>query len=320
MSHTVLAADIGGTKTLLTLAQPDGPGLRFVATARYANDDFADFAALLRRFVGEQVAGQSIAAAAFGVAGPRDGNRVWLTNRPWLIDASALSVALGGPPVALLNDLEASAHGVELLQTSDLLTLQHGEAVRQGPQVVVAAGTGLGIAYRVWQQGRYRVVAGEGGHAGFAPTDIEQLELWRTLYERLGRVSSEHVVSGAGLARIYAFLGGMPDTPPPVISRLALEEDDPVAARALAMFASCYGTVAGDHALTVLARGGVFLAGGIAPRVLKPRQASQLLTAFNSKGGHSGINERIPVHVVMNEQVALFGAALVAIRMLTAPA
>ncbi len=313
MSEIVLAADIGGTKTLLALAEAGAGALRLIAVQHYFNDQHADFAAILRRFVREQAAGRTIARAAFGVAGPRDGARVWLTNRPWLIDASALSSAeLGGAPIRLLNDLEATAFGIGMLEAASLITLQRGEPVERGVQLVIGAGTGLGIAYRVWHGHGYDVVAGEGGHMGYAPTDIRQLELWRTLYERLGRVSTEHVVSGAGLARIYAFLGGPPDTEPARISALALEQGDALALDALEIFVSSYGAIAGDHALAVLARGGVYLTGGIAPKVLQPRQASQLLSAFNAKGGHSEIVERIPVHLVIDEQVGLLGAAFAA--------
>lgn len=313
MSDTVLAADIGGTKTLLAIAETDGTLPRVLAVAHYFNDDYADFGAILRRFLREQSAGRAIASAAFGVAGPREGERVWLTNRPWLIDGIALSAAeLGGAKIRLLNDLEATAYGIDMLGVDDVLTLQHGEPVGHEPQLVIGAGTGLGIAYRVWRERRYEVIAGEGGHMGYAPTGIRQLELWRALYERLGRVSSEHVVSGAGLARIYAFLGGPVETDPAHISSLALDHGDALALEALETFVASYGAIAGDHALTMLARGGVYLTGGIAHKVLQPRQASQLLTAFNAKGGHSEIVERIPVHVVINEQVALLGAAFIA--------
>lgn len=320
MSDIVLAADIGGTKSYLALAERADPAMRLLCVERYSNDDFSDFGAILRRFLEEQAPGRVISRAAMGVAGPRDGNRVWLTNRPWLIDATALSGMLSGAPVRLLNDFEATAYGVEVLGDEDLLTLQRGEPIARAPQVVIGAGTGLGIAYRVWEGARYRVVSSEGGHMGFTPIDLRQLELWRSIYERQGRVSSEHVVSGAGIARIYGFLGGLADVDPALISRRAFEEEDAVAIEALEIFASCFGAVAGDHALAMLAYGGVYLAGGIAPKVLQPQQASHLLTAFNSKGGHSGIVERIPVHVVLNEQVALLGAALAAMQdVATAP-
>ncbi len=318
MSDIVLAADIGGTKTYIALAEPCGSGLRMLLVERYLNDDFRGFDTMLHRFISEQAPNRTIAYAACGAAGPRKGEQIWLTNRPWLIDGAALSAALSGAPVLLLNDFEATAHGVELLEADDLRTLQHGEAVRGAPQVVIGAGTGLGIAYRIWSGERYRMVGGEGGHMGFTPIDLRQLELWRSLYERQDRVSTEHVVSGAGLSRIYAFLGGAHDTDPAVVSALAFERGDELALQALDIFASCFGAAAGDHALAVLAYGGVFLAGGIAPKVLQPKQASQLLAAFNSKGGHSEIAARIPVHVVLNEQVGLLGAALAAVRGLAA--
>ena len=317
MSDIVLAADIGGTKTYIALAEARGGGLRMLHVEHYLNDGFPGFDAMLRRFVKEQASGRTIQYAAFGAAGPRKGEQIWLTNRPWLIDGAALSAELSAP-VLLLNDFEATAHGVELLEADDLRTLQRGEAVMHAPQVVIGAGTGLGIAYRVWNGDRYRMIGGEGGHMGFAPSDLRQFELWRSLYERQGRVSAEHVVSGAGITRIYAFLGGAHDTDPAVVSSLAFEREDEFALQALDIFASSFGAVAGDHALAVLAYGGVFLAGGIAHKVLQPKQASQLLIAFNSKGGHSGITARVPVHVVLNEQVGLLGAAFAAVRSLAA--
>jgi len=315
MTQAVLAADIGGTKTLIALVESQQGAPRMVTIERYENDDFGGFAEIMHRFIRDHAAGRPIGAVCLGVAGPREGDRIWLTNRPWLIDAAALSGELNNAPVVLLNDFEATANGVELLAPADLTVLQQGEPIVAAPQLVIGAGTGLGIAYRVYVDGRYRIIAGEGGHMGFAPCDTAQADLWRSLYPALGRVSAEHVVSGAGLARIYMALGGK-QLDPAEVSERAIERDEALAQRALDMFLSCYGAVAGDHALTVLARGGVFIAGGIAHKVLDRSRASKLLSAFNTKGGHSALVERMPIYVVLNEQVGLLGAALVGVRSL----
>jgi glucokinase len=181
------------------------------------------------------------------------------------------------------------------------------------------------VAYALPQGKRYRVIAGEGGHAGFAPADDEQMRLWRALHAQFGRVSVEHVVSGPGLVRIYEFLRAeMPDAPAlresllaggaAAISRRALEQGDPLSCRALDLLISCYGAVAGDHALAVTARGGVYLAGGIVPKILGRLAAGGFMAAFNAKAAHAQMNLRIPVHAVITERLGLLGAALIAAR------
>lgn len=315
MKSTLLAADIGGTKTLLALAEVDGEAVTVRAEARYRNDEYVDFDAVLARFLDEHGRGVVVDRAALGVAGPREGGRVRLTNRPWTIDAEALSVArLAGAPVRLLNDLEATACGIDALAPDDLRTLQAGVPQPRAAQLVIGAGTGLGVAYRIWRAGGYEVIAGEGGHTGYAPIDAQQMAFWRALHERHGRVSTELVVSGAGLARAYAFLGGAADTDPAEVSALALERGDARAAQALALFAASYGAAAGDHALAVLARGGVYLTGGIAPKVLRPHQTDIFLAAFNAKGRHAGLAASMPVHVVNDTRIALRGALRIAVR------
>ena len=303
----VLCGDIGGTKTLLAIAALDGGRLDVVFERRYADRDFAEFADLVRTFRDEARA--SVAGACLGVAGPIEGRRVAVTNFPWEIDAGVLEAILGAP-VALANDFVAAAHGIDLLAADDVATLQAGEPEPRAPQLVIGAGTGLGVAYRVWQGDRYAVVGGEGGHGGFAPASERQASLWRALHAGLGRVSVEHVVSGRGLVRIHDFLrDGRGD------ARSAEEIAsgvDPVARAAIELFLECYGAAAGDHALAILARGGVFLAGGIAARILPQLAAGPFLGAFNAKGAHSGLAARFPVKVVVNERLGLLGAAKLA--------
>jgi glucokinase len=303
----VLCGDIGGTKTLLAIAALDGDRLDVVFERRYADRDFAAFADLVRTFRDEAHA--SVAGACLGVAGPIEGRRVAVTNFPWQIDADALAAILGAP-VALANDFVAAAHGIDVLRPDELAILQVGEPQPQGPQLVIGAGTGLGVAYRVWQGDRYAVIGGEGGHGGFAPANERQADLWRALHAGLGRVSVEHVVSGPGLVRIHDFLRdgrGDARSPEEIASGA-----DPLARAAVSLFLECYGAAAGDHALAILARGGVFLAGGIAPRILPRLAAGPFLTAFNAKGVHANLMTRLPVKVVVNERLGLLGAAKLA--------
>jgi len=304
----VLCGDIGGTKTLLAIAALAGERLELVLERRYADRDFAAFADLLRAFRDE--ARIDVERACLGVAGPVDGRRVAVTNFPWEIDAGALEAILGAP-VALANDFVAAAHGIDVLAADDVVTLQAGAPEARGPQLVIGAGTGLGVAYRVWQGDRYAVIGGEAGHAGFAPADERQAGLWQALHAGLGRVRVEHVVSGPGLARIYDFLRdgqGEVRAPEQVASAA-----DPAARAAVDLFLACYGAVAGDHALAILARGGVFLAGGISPRLLPRLRSGPFLEAFNAKGVHANLAARFPVKVVVNERLGLLGAAKLAV-------
>lgn len=303
----VLCGDIGGTKTLLAVAALDGDRLDVVFERRYADRDFPSFADLVRTFRDDAHA--SVAAACLGVAGPIEGRRVAVTNFPWQIDADALEAILGAP-VALANDFVAAAHGIDVLRPDELATLQAGEPEPQAPQLVIGAGTGLGVAYRVWHGSRYAVIGGEGGHAGFAPADERQADLWRALHAGLGRVRVEHVVSGPGLVRIHDFLRdgrGDARSPEEIASGA-----DPVARAAVDLFLECFGAAAGDHALAIIARGGVFLAGGIAPRILPRLASGPFLTAFNAKGTHANLMARFPVKVVTNERLGLLGAAKLA--------
>lgn len=326
----ILAGDIGATKTLLEVGALR-QGRWFPAFGRrYAGANHADFASVLRAFLLEwesrHGSAVTIARACFGVAGPVLDNRVQMTNLPWLVDGDAISAAFGIPHVCISNDFAAAASGVDLLQAADLVTLQRGEPVAAAPRVVIGAGTGLGVAYMIWADAGYQAIAGEGGHTGFAPSTTEQLELWRDLHARQGRVVAEDVVSGPGLVRICEFLGRREGKSAAsaaalssgdaaaAIAHAALESGDPLCSRALDLFLSCYGAVAGDHALAVMARGGVYVAGGIAAKVLPRLVSGGFLAAFNAKGGYSGAARQIPVHVVTNERLGLLGAALLATR------
>jgi len=318
----LLAGDVGGTKALLALF--DGSRARF--ERRYPCREFASFRALLKRFLADARAALDqaprIERASFGVAGPVFGSRARLTNLPWQIDAAEL----GLPKVRLLNDFEAAAHALDALAAADVATLQPGAPLEGAPRLLIGAGTGLGVAFVLGRGRGLRVVPGEGGHVAFAPADDLQDALWRHLRASLDRVELEHVVSGAGLARIYAFLGGTgryaesaatraaiaAGDAPAAIAHAALAAGDALAGAALDLFIACYGAAAGDCALAVLARGGVYVAGGIAPRVLPRMRAGGFIAAFNAKGAFTGAVRDCPVHVVTSERLGLLGAAAAA--------
>jgi len=320
----ILAGDIGGTTTRLALFDSASVPGSCLFEASYAGADFADFTAVLNRFLADcdaRAAGLPIERACLGAAGPVSGTSVRLTNLDWRIDADVVSGVLRGAPVRVLNDFEAAAHGIDALAPEDWVTLQAGAFRPQGSQVLIGAGTGLGVAYRVWDGGRYRVVAGEGGHAGFAPADAEQCALLLALLASQGRVSAEHVVSGPGLLRIHEFLRQRSGNPPCAaaespseVSRRAMAGGDPVAVRALDIFIACYGSVAGDHALSIRAHGGVYVAGGVAGKVMQRLAAGGFLASFNAKGPHAALAREFPVHVVATARLGLLGAARIAIR------
>ena len=291
----------------------------------YAVADYADFASMMRACL-RDAARQghqdvAFAKACFGVAGPAFDNRVRMTNLGWVIDAAQVSADFGIPEVRVVNDFAAAAHGVGLLQESDLVTLQQGVPLPHAPRLVLGAGSGLGIAYLAFDGVGYQVIPGEGGHAGFAPSNEEQMDLWRTLHQSLGRVSAEHVVSGPGLLRLYQFnlrsgRGGATASSaistPAEVSKAALDGTDTACSRALDLFTACYGAVAGDHALAIMARGGVYIAGGIAAKILPRLLDGGFMAAFNDKGGHADPVRQCPVSVVVNHRLGLLGCAALA--------
>lgn len=311
MSAT-LAGDVGGTKTLLGIAREGAP----LTHRRYANADFPDFTALLAAFLAD--AGSPAAAihgACLALAGPiaDDGRSARLTNLPWLIDADALGARFGIPAPRLVNDFAAAAMGAVTAGPADLVTLQSGEPLPGAPRLVVGAGTGLGMAIVLPEDGGWRIVPGEGGHVAFAPADAEQARLRDHLAAGHGRVTWERVVSGPGLAAIAGFLGAPDLAPEEVVARAATSPGG-AEARALAIFLDAYGAFAGDMALACLARGGVFLAGGIAARLLDMLPASGFVAAFNAKAEHAAIAARMPVHIATDPLLGLKGAFALALR------
>lgn len=330
----VLAGDIGGTNTRLCITETDGRHHQTRIECRYASRDYPDLAAVIRHFIAD--AGSHVrelpALACFAVAGPvevaPDGESARITNLPWTISSQTLSREFGFRRARVINDFQAVGYGIEGLSPGDLSVLQNGKAVPAGPRAVLGAGTGLGQTILVWQGGHYEALPTEGGHAGFAPATSMQDELLRFLRERHGRVSCERLISGPGLVSIHEFLrhrGGLTESPavagasPGVdpgeaISRAAMEINDPLAGAALDLFIEIYGAHAGDLALIAGASGGVYVAGGIAAKILPRLRAGAFVRAFNDKGRLRQLVEAIPVSVVTADTVGLIGAALVAAR------
>lgn len=347
----ILCADIGATKTLLGLAVPaaSGHGIEVVASQRYVAADVTSFDDMLAGFLREHEADLStpLQAACFGIAGPVTGDVVQMTNLPWRLDAKALSQQLGGIPVRLVNDFKAAASGIDALQPHELLNLQPGTTLEKEPQLVIGAGSGLGVAFRVWRDhtdgsgGYYHVVPGEGGHIGFSPLNAEQDRAMLRLRSHVQRVEAEHFVSGPGLANLYNCLDQNGDHGAPVdaahpfalqvataqntdgltgeeVFRRATEDNDSRAQHALHHFLLCYGVVAGDHALAILARGGVFLAGGIAQKCGPMMQDGRFMVGFRQKGAYSALAGTFPVNVVMQPDLGLLGAAVLGARLVKA--
>lgn len=315
-----LAGDIGGTKTRLALAEVAGTKVDIVHEASFPSREYATFEALLEEFLASV---ESPAHGAFGIAGPVQGRVVQTTNLPWRIDADELQARYGFA-CALLNDLEATAGGIPALNESDLLTLQPGTVDACGNAAVIAAGTGLGEAGLYWDGRRHRPFATEGGHAGFSPGDELEMTFFLYLQQQFGHVSWERVVSGMGLLSLYQFMCMYRKTEPPrwlademrdgdaaaAISNAALAGRDELCVETLQRFVRLYGAEAGNLALKIMSRGGLYLGGGIAPRILPLLRDGAFIEAFLNKGRMRPLLEAMPVRVILNDRAALLGAAL----------
>lgn len=324
----LLAGDIGGTKVLLQLADFERGKFRVLAERRFASAAYTGLAPMVREFLNSANATAVPDAACFGIAGPVEatpsGQRARTTNLPWVIETDRLKTELGMPRVRLINDFQAIGYAIDGLDPSELVTLQEGERVAGAPAGVVGAGTGLGQALLIWNGDHYESMPTEGGHVDFAPTDELQVDLLRSLTGRFERVSYERILSGAGLMSLYGFFRGRASSKeraakecdtPAAVSAAALEGSDPAAVSALHLFVFIYGSHAGNVALSYFARGGVFIAGGIAPKILPALQDGTFMRAFADKGRMRVLMERFPVRVVTNEKAGLLGAALAASRL-----
>jgi glucokinase len=317
----ILAGDTGGTSTRLAAFELEHNRLRVFAEQTYPSREHAGLGDIVGKFVAAHAI--AIRHACFGIAGPVRDGRVQTPNLPWIVDASALESQLGLATVDLLNDLEANAWGIAALAPEDLLTLNAGASGARGNACVIAAGTGLGEAGMYWDGVTHRPFGCEGGHVDFAPRDALEIALLRHLQQRIGHVSSERVISGPGLVNIYGFLrdtgrgtqmpgiaAAMRDgDAAAVIAEAALEARCPMCVEALDLFISLYGAEAGNAALKFMASGGVYIGGGIAPKIASSLANGAFLRAFVAKGRMQPLLEAMPVHVIMNAKTALLGAA-----------
>jgi glucokinase len=317
----ILAGDVGGTKTLLGLFERDGRRLKAARIDILASADWPTFEAMIAGFLAE--GRERPRRAAIGVAGPIFKGKSQVVNLRWAVDARKVSKVIGNKPVALLNDLEASAHGLNELAPRQLVNLTPALRPGDGNAALISPGTGLGMAILVRDGGRLLVSASEGGHVDFAPRDAEEAALLEYVQRRHPRVSQERIVAGPGFSAIYDFLvdTGREKATPAMLKRLAsgdrnaavseagVEGSDPAAERAVEMFVSLLGAAAGNLALVAKASGGVFVGGGIPPRILPKLREGTFLESFRAKGRLRTFLETVPVKIVVEPRLGLFGAA-----------
>jgi glucokinase len=324
----ILAGDVGGTKCNLALFSEKAGKLTSVFKQRFASKDFAQFDLIVREFslqAAPHLAKERVRAAGFGVAGPVINNQVRATNLPWTVDADVLASELNLTDVVLMNDLGATGHSIEHLAPEEYCILNPGKPEHGGTRALLAAGTGLGQSILVWDGARYRVVPSEGGHSDFAPHTEQQIELLRYMRRRYPQVSWELILSGRGFRTLHEFLNpsvvhhsfedpGM--DPAPEITRLGLSRECPVCAETLDLWTAIYGAEAGNLALKVLALGGVYVAGGIAVKIIEKIKDGTFFEAFRDKWKFESLLGNIPVSVVLNESAPLLGAAYEALASL----
>jgi glucokinase len=323
----ILAGDVGATKILLEAGDFRSDAWKPVIQRRYLIADFDNFGAVIARFLEEWDAVKPprarLTAAAIGAAGPLQGDTITMTHRAWKIASDTIIRRFGIPKARVMNDLAAAAHGLGSMTAREVITLQPGKAAPTEPRVLLGVGTGLGVAYLVPTNKSpptpFMVVPGEGGHVGFSPASAEQAALWQWMFRQHGRVEAEQLCSGMGLVNIYEFLQGRGEcaaTPerrdPAWILQNAAENKEPACINALDLFAECLGNVAADHALAVMARGGVYLAGGVIAKLAPSFNIEKFRSAFAAKSLFSAQLMKIPVKLVSNERIALIGAARVA--------
>ncbi len=322
--HRILAGDVGGTKTSLALVEVDGLRLEVLAQEQYPSTAYGSLDEVVRQFLAER--DMSCDYAGFGVAGPVRDGKCDTTNLPWRLDANELAGGLGLRRAWLLNDLEANAWGIRVLRDDDFHTLSAGAPDARGNASIIAAGTGLGQAGLFWDGSRHHPFPSEGGHTDFAPGSELEISLLHYLEQRYDHVSWERVVSGMGLLDLHAFLTRHRQVPVPewldeemrsgdsaaAITRAAQADRCPVCRETLALFVRLYGVEAGNQALKVMATGGVYIGGGIAPRILDSLKEGTFLSGFWSKGRMEPLLRSMPVRVILSPDTALYGAAVYA--------
>jgi glucokinase len=316
----ILAGDVGGTKVHLALYDFINGKLEYSRDERFPAKDYSGLEEIVKEFLGAF----KVTAACFGVPGPVRDGRLRLTNLPWTLDSRELAVSLGINHVFLINDLEANGYGVAELSADQIYTLSEGDASQIGNRALLAAGTGLGEALLIWNGHSHTPYPSEGGHADYAPRNEDEIDLLRFLKQKYnGRISQERVVSGQGLTNIYEFLREVrgidepvwlaerlaAEDPNAVITELALKAKSEICEKAMDMFVSAYGAEAGNLALKLLSVGGVYVGGGIAPRILEKLKDGRFMKAFSDKGRMSQLLINMPVRIILESRAALLGAA-----------
>lgn len=320
----ILAGDVGGTKVALALFDFQSGNLHHAAEKRYPAKEYSGLEAIVKEFLGEQRQEGNISAACFGVPGPVRHGVLRLTNLPWTLDSRKLSLDLGIDHLFLINDLEANGYGIPELKADQIFTLSVGDPSAAGNRALISAGTGLGEAFLVWNGKRHIPMASEGGHCDFAARNDDDIDLLRHLRKKLGgRVSYERVIAGVGIKDVYDFLRDVRKMDEPAWLKERMESEDPnavigelgetaeseICAKTLDMVVSAYGAEAGNLALKVLATGGVYIGGGIAPKILKKLEDGTFMKAFADKGRLSDLLVQTPVRVILESRAALMGAA-----------
>ena len=320
----LLAGDIGGTKTNVGIYSTEQGPREPIAEDTFLSAKYPDLETIVSEFLAKVTV--NVRSASFGVAGPVVDGQAKITNLPWVINEDQLREKLSLDSVCLFNDLKAIAYGVTLLEPEDLHTLNKGVPVSHGALAVIAPGTGLGEAFLIWNGKRYTAYPSEGGHADFGPNSSLEIDLLKYLHTKMGHVSFERICSGTGLPNVYAYLKesgfskepaflaeqlNSADDPTPLIVNAAIDNERPceLCSAALGVFVSALGAEAGNLALKVVATGGVYIGGGIPPRIISVLEDGGFMEAFKRKGRFSELMSRIPVHVVLNPKVALIGAA-----------
>ena len=318
----ILAADISGSKTRLALFDTYGNDLKMVADSTSVSTEHKSLEDAIRGFTSSE--GVAVDRACIGVAGPVKNVRCESSNLAWAVDGKSLAKRLRIESVSVINDVEAFAYGIDAMKTADLVTLNEGTRDSEGNTAVISAGSGLGEAGLYWDGFRHHPFATEGGHSDFAPRNDVEIELLRYLLKKNGRASYENILSGPGLQNVYEFLRdgkkaeepkwlrdqiGESKDPPAAISAAGLEGKAPIASQALDIFVSVYAAEAGNVALNYLSTAGLYIGGGIAPKILHKLQEPAFMKTFSAKGRMQGLLESIPVRVVLNQQAGLIGAA-----------
>ncbi|MFP4323089.1 MAG: glucokinase [Anaerolineales bacterium] len=321
----LIAGDVGGTKTRLAIYEEGGRPIPQHETV-YTSDKFAHLEDIVDQFIHET--GATITRAVFGLPGPVIQGTVQVTNLPWTVNVQDMQSALDVDDVILLNDLEATAYAIPFLPESDLHVLHEGQDIPEGNKVVVAPGTGLGEAILFHHKGQYIASPTEGGHTDFAPRNLFEINLLQYLMGKFGHVSYERICSGIGIPQIYEYIAhstyekenpqvqerlNAAEDKTPIIVQAALDKESTLCGETLEAFVRILGNEAGNMALNVLAKGGVYLGGGIPPRILPSLQDGTFISAFVDKGRFSEMLQNIPVYVILNDKAALYGAAVYAL-------